>query len=829
MPKTKVSEKSVDYAVKSFYEGFGDIRLYPDGAQTDRADIKKALAVSSKRQTGNRGAPDFIGVFARDAGTLLVIEDKPDTVNHKSAHLLNQGGIIDKDLKDKDIRTCACDGALHYAAILSESYNVIALGVSGLLSDGSVEAVDYYYRLRGGKSFVHIQTEGEMLPPDLLLRNVWRNREVGRYRIGELKQKAHAFAGTLTALGMDVTDRPLFVGILLIALEDKRFNNIISEREPNIATLLDEMEQCVLDRAVANHSTQQLLRKHIDLFKTSLIGRLVKNKKKTTEFLNLIREIKKIIGDEQGNKSNDNLGAFYTAFMSKSPNAAEDQQGLGIVLTPHHVMDMFPMIAPPTARANSIYVDTCCGTAGFLVSALRLLEECTKKPIGELANSNVWGVENNIKMYTLSCLNMILKGGDARNIIYGDSFLDDIKNRISKPPSIAFLNPPYTLRHSDHTLDYERHELQFVRKACDIVKKGGKVVALLPAKAVASSDSSVNMIKDNLLRKNTVDAVFKLSKVTFEGVANVETIIMVCIAKTPHPSGQKVYFGNWEKDGMTYVRRMGAVDKHEEHDKKIKKFVGDYMDYRQVPGESILGSISSQDEWLYQSKLMDDTVQQQLEKMPNRKKVARNILKYLASRISLGEIDALQKAERECKKAGKPIDKHGQLRLFSLEDIFSLTKGRRYALNQVSIDFADYPAAGLIPYVSSSDIEEKQGLNGYIRADKAPPTHSGKFLTINYGGGALNCFYREGPTYCTDSLNVAVIKDNAEEMDVFVAAYLKEIINRYKPCFSYNFSPSLARIRGLKIALPVDINNNIDWRFVRSYAMQSFQDCFTSD
>ena len=121
----KISEKSIDHAVNAFYNG-GGVRLYPDGAGTGIGVIDAALSVASKRKTGQRGRPDFIGIFNRDSETLLVIESKADPANHISPGLRGQGAYVKNDfLKGKEVATNACDGALHYAKILSPHYNVL--------------------------------------------------------------------------------------------------------------------------------------------------------------------------------------------------------------------------------------------------------------------------------------------------------------------------------------------------------------------------------------------------------------------------------------------------------------------------------------------------------------------------------------------------------------------------------------------------------------------------------------------------------------------------------------------------------------------------------
>lgn len=63
--------------------------------------------------------------------------------------------------------------------------------------------------------------------------------------------------------------------------------------------------------------------------------------------------------------SEDYLGRFYGEFMSYSGG---DGQSLGIVLTPKHICDLFTELID--IKPDDIVFDPCCGTGGFLISAM---------------------------------------------------------------------------------------------------------------------------------------------------------------------------------------------------------------------------------------------------------------------------------------------------------------------------------------------------------------------------------------------------------------------------------------------------------------------------
>ena len=55
----------------------------------------------------------------------------------------------------------------------------------------------------------------------------------------------------------------------------------------------------------------------------------------------------------------DTIGHFYIEFL----RYANNDKGLGIVLTPPHITELFVELAG--VNKDSIVLDNCCGTAGF--------------------------------------------------------------------------------------------------------------------------------------------------------------------------------------------------------------------------------------------------------------------------------------------------------------------------------------------------------------------------------------------------------------------------------------------------------------------------------
>lgn len=79
----------------------------------------------------------------------------------------------------------------------------------------------------------------------------------------------------------------------------------------------------------------------------------------------LITSIDKNINDfKRSHEYYDVLGQLYTEFL----RYANSEKGLGIVLTPPHITELFADLA--RVDKDSVVYDNCAGTGGFLISAM---------------------------------------------------------------------------------------------------------------------------------------------------------------------------------------------------------------------------------------------------------------------------------------------------------------------------------------------------------------------------------------------------------------------------------------------------------------------------
>lgn len=131
-------------------------------------------------------------------------------------------------------------------------------------------------------------------------------------------------------------------------------------------------------------------------------------------FWNILREINREIWPfiDKG----DVIGEFYHEFLKY---CSGDGAGLGIVLTPSHIANLFcdlalKILGRERFNADDKILDICCGTSSFLVSAF-----------GHDANKeNIYGIEINSSVYNLSLLTNMILCGDGKSYIYNKDCFD---------------------------------------------------------------------------------------------------------------------------------------------------------------------------------------------------------------------------------------------------------------------------------------------------------------------------------------------------------------------------------------------------------------------
>ena len=157
---------------------------------------------------------------------------------------------------------------------------------------------------------------------------------------------------------------------ILIALEDTAFkNSYASHKTPkNLANSLVQTVSNELESATILGDKLSNLNIQFGFIKTDTS--LSKKEKVLKE---LIDEIDQNINQfMKTHEYFDVLGQLYIEFL----RYANSDKGLGIVLTPPHITELFADLAQ--VNKNSIAYDNCTGTGGFLIAAMKKMIEDAK-------------------------------------------------------------------------------------------------------------------------------------------------------------------------------------------------------------------------------------------------------------------------------------------------------------------------------------------------------------------------------------------------------------------------------------------------------------------
>ncbi len=560
--------------------------IWIEEQKSDKHNIQKLLKTASKTGTG-AGYPEFIITF-ENSSLLTVIECKADPTKHKSDTL-------------QEYADYAVDGALLYASYLSKEFDVIAVGVSG---EKELDlCIDTFLQIQGKSDYKDLNIN-TLLSAENYLSILQQDTDKTEVAVKDLKEYSKTLNQRLRDdFEFEETHRPLIVSSILLALEDDGFcaGYKTKETPKEVSNLLLTAIKERLERDnIGTLKTETMMQTYSFLnTNTKIITDKNRDGSPNTHLKDLIRETEQNIQPfSKDYKFHDILGLFYIHFLKY----ANGDGGLGIVLTPHHITELFCELAG--VNKDSVVIDNCCGTGGFLIAAMKRMEkEANKdtKKIKHIHTRQLAGIENNPKMFCLACTNMMLRGDGKSNIYQQDCFEIDPADIRNLKPTVAFLNPPYAKKNG-------HKELEFVWNALTLLEPNGICVAIVPQSCAMNTKSGNELVKKKLLEHHTLKAVMSMPNTLFESSdKNAVTCVLVFEAHKPHNNKVKSWFGFWKDDGFINVRPYGRIDYYKKYETEIKNaWLSSYFDRVEKTGCSVLKSVNYKDEWLVEPYIETD-------------------------------------------------------------------------------------------------------------------------------------------------------------------------------------------------------------------------------
>lgn len=602
-----------------------NIHLEPQGSTIK--EIHEALKTASKSGSGKVGFPEFVGTIK---DFLIIIENKADISKHLQK---DDKGLISQNIKD--IQNYAINGALFYGQHLAQktTYNkIIAFGISGdekkhKITPVYIDETEYYRVLPDVESFISFTEKniGEYYIREVLQEETNKEKE-----LSEILRDASLLHEDLRNYGsLKDIDKPLVVSGILLALREMDAKNFSiddltgDEIDTDGEKIYHAIESNLKRSKVSPEVKRDKILSQFGIIKdTQVLNEINKNLNKTplkhfTEFLydKIFKSFK------YTSSSEDYLGRFYGEFMSYSGG---DGQTLGIVLTPKHITDLFCDLVD--IKPTDVVLDPCAGTAGFLIAAMHhMLEKAeSDNQKKNIKQKQLHGLELQPYMFTIATTNMILRG-DGRSNLLNKNFLNEDTNKLQlKGGTVGMMNPPYSQGSKQNPNLYE---ISFTEHLLDSLAEGGKAIVIIPQSSVTGKTKEEQSIKENILKKHTLEGVITLNKDTFYGVGTMPCIA-VFTAGEPHPKDKECKFIDFREDGFKVSPHIGLIETEQAKDKK--QHLLDVW-FNRIQAETkfcVCTAVEAEDEWLHSFYYFNDEI-------PTEEEFEKTVGDYLTFEFSM--------------------------------------------------------------------------------------------------------------------------------------------------------------------------------------------------
>lgn len=604
-------EKNLDIFISRLLDN-AKIKYSADGSSIK--EVNDALKTASKKGTGRVGFPEFVGI---SNDFIIVIEDKADL--EKQAIYVNEEQAEYKT-DTKSLKDYAENGALHYGKHIIENTNfkkVFAFGCSGdekhhiirpIYIDSSgyklLQPVDNFenFSAINIEKYYKEQVLGET-PPEIL-----ETEEIIK-KAGELHEMLRNY-GQLRD-----TEKPLVVSAILLALSEKTFkiehlegDSVKTDGDIIFDALISHMKRVQVQPEVKK---QQLLNQFIIIKDRTILNKKDERLKEETSketyleksplryFTEYIQ--KNIISSIKANTAEDILGKFYGEFISYGGG---DGQTLGVVLTPKHITELFCELIELKPTDNVF--DPCCGTGGFLISAMhKMLEQAKPEEIETIKKHRLHGIEIREDMFAIASTNMILRGDGKSNLLKDDFLRMPISKLREKNYSVGFINPPYSQAKGKDTSHLS--EIHFTEHLLNGLADNARCILIVPQSTMVGKTKEDKQVKKRILEKHTLEGVITLNKETFYGVGT-NPCIAIFTAHKPHSEKKFCKFINYEDDGFIVRKHFGLVESERAKERKAH-LLNCWL--HGSPAETkfmVQTTIEPEDEWLHSFYYFNDEI-----------------------------------------------------------------------------------------------------------------------------------------------------------------------------------------------------------------------------
>ncbi|MBR4047593.1 MAG: N-6 DNA methylase [Bacteroides sp.] len=407
--------------------------------------------------------------------------------------------------------------------------------------------------------------------------------------------------------------RSQFVGTCLLALKEGLMYENLSTKQINagIKEILSTLLKNSIDKAVKLSVLQSKV-----IESQYVEGLVAEEYQKLLKFIQ--HEILPYINDASY-EGHDILSYFFTTFNKYVAREDKNQ-----AFTPNHISHFMCKIAG--IHRNTRVLDPTCGSGTFLVQAMtQILRECeTDSERDKVKKEQIYGIEFDESVYGLATTNMLIHQDGNSNIRVGSCF--DLGDWIvDKKTNLVLMNPPYNAAKNQVPKEFAddwgksstdpSKGLYFVKFIADKViidpdddkiTRQGRLLTLLPMQCAIKTDGIIGDIKQKLMQKHTLDAVFSFPIDMFYPGASAVACCMVFDLGKPHPKDYETFFGYYREDGFEKRKGVGRVDVKNKWEETEKKWYDTYRSRLTIPGLSVCKTVTSSMEWCAEAYMETD-------------------------------------------------------------------------------------------------------------------------------------------------------------------------------------------------------------------------------
>ena len=399
--------------------------------------------------------------------------------------------------------------------------------------------------------------------------------------------------------------RSQFVGTCLLALK----NGLVYQEDMSTGQILEGIKEklgTLLDKSMDKATKLAVLQKKV------LEDHKVK-KMDSQNFCKLLNYIKENIMpyiNAATSEGHDILSYFFTTFNKYVQKDDKNQ-----AFTPNHIAHFMCKVAD--ICKNTRILDPTCGSGTFLVQAMTMaLNQCeTNEERDVVKAKHIYGIEADPNVFGLATTNMLIHGDGNTNIKCSSCFDEEDWIKHTACVDVVLMNPPYNASKDQvpqafaktwgKTTTDPSKGLYFVQYIADNVGKG-RLVTLLPMSCAITTNGIISDIREKMLDKHTLDAVFSFPAEMFYPGASAVACCMVFDLGRPHSDNKETFFGYFKDDGFEKRKGIGRVDIKNRWADIEKEWLYLFRNKKEKAGLSVMQKVSSSDEWLAEAYMKTD-------------------------------------------------------------------------------------------------------------------------------------------------------------------------------------------------------------------------------